>query len=88
MLSRFLATIALFTSALQTGTLLAHPGHGTTDPNTVTHYAIEPLHALPWMAVLISGVILAVSYRVLIGRRNRRCVDATIADRPTATSPE
>ncbi len=63
--SRFHTTFALLMSALQTGTLLAHPGHGTTDPQTAQHYAVEPLHALPWIAaIVVAGVALMFIMRL------------------------
>ena len=44
----------------------AHSGHGTTSPDTVTHYVIEPVHALP--ILLVGAGILAARQLV---RRNR-----------------
>ena len=44
-------------------TLLAHPGHGTTEPETISHYALEPIHLLP-VAVLIAatGIVWGLRY--------------------------
>lgn len=47
-------------------TLLAHPGHGTTPPETVQHYAFEPVHALP---VLVVAAAIVVG---MVARRSRR----------------
>ena len=41
---------------------LAHPGHGGTDGWTITHYFVEPQHALT--TVLAIGGVLLLSYVV------------------------
>jgi hypothetical protein len=46
-------------------TALAHPGHGTTDPHTVSHYIAEPLHVAP----LLVFVAAAVGLSLLAARR-------------------
>lgn len=38
-------------------TLWAHPGHGATAPETVTHYLIEPTHA--WWLLLFAAIVAA-----------------------------
>ena len=44
-------------------TALAHPGHGSTPPDSVEHYVVEPVHSLPMGvaigATFMTGVILA-----------------------------
>jgi hypothetical protein len=44
----------------------AHPGHGTIPADSPAHYVLEPVHALPVVAIVaaIAGVLV---YR----RRNR-----------------
>ncbi len=37
----------------------AHPGHGTTPPESVRHYVLEPVHGLPLL--LLVGAVVAVS---------------------------
>lgn len=48
----------------------AHPGHGTTDPASVAHQVVEPVHALPWM--LLAGVLITLVGTGLMLWRNRR----------------
>jgi hypothetical protein len=36
--------------------VLAHPGHGETDPGSIAHFAFEPLHAVPVALLLIAVV--------------------------------
>ncbi|MEZ6148436.1 MAG: hypothetical protein R3B91_24000 [Planctomycetaceae bacterium] len=60
MFSRILTTFALLSCALSAAPVLAHPGHGTTDPQTVTHYAVEPVHVMPWLATVVVGVTLTL----------------------------
>jgi hypothetical protein len=40
--------------------LWAHPGHGSTDPATVTHQMTEPVHILPW--VILAAVMGTCSW--------------------------
>lgn len=44
----------------------AHPGHGDTDGFTITHYFVEPDHA-----VITLAIVGAMTY-LLIRRRNAR----------------
>lgn len=37
----------------------AHPGHGTTPPESVRHYVLEPVHGLPLLVLV--GAVVAVS---------------------------
>jgi hydrogenase/urease accessory protein HupE len=55
MKTRFL-TLALTT--LAAAPLWAHPGHGTTDPQSPAHLA-EPVHLAPIAAVILGVAILA-----------------------------
>ena len=45
----------------------AHPGHGTSDSQSLTHFVTEPLHVVPAI-LLVSGIALAL----LAYRRHRR----------------
>ena len=42
---------------------MAHPGHGTTEGYTITHYFVEPQHVFPIVAVLAIGVLLFNRFR-------------------------
>ena len=53
--------ISLLATALPLAAL-AHPGHGGTDGWTITHYFVEPQHALA--TILSIGGILLVGYAV------------------------
>jgi hypothetical protein len=54
--------VAAAGALLTAGELAAHPGHGTTAPESVEHYVFEPLHAAPVIA-LLAGCALAVVIR-------------------------
>lgn len=47
----------------------AHPGHGISNPATVTHQLIEPVHAVFWFTV--SACVLAIVAGVTIWSRRR-----------------
>ena len=60
-----LSIIFLFTGITK---LFAHPGHGTSDGNSLMHYLSEPLHA----AILASIVIIiATSATWMIMRKKK-----------------
>jgi putative copper export protein len=69
-LTALLASLAVPTTAL------AHPGHGTTEPDSWAHYLTEPLH----VAVIAAAVSLALGVG-LAWRRSRRASRATAAGR-------
>ena len=46
-------------SALPAAPAWGHPGHGTTDPDSIAHVA-EPIHAGPIVATVIAGVVASV----------------------------
>ena len=56
-----LATVASLASA--------HPGHGVTDPSSGTHWMVEPLHLLPWVAAVVAIVTVAALRRRLMSTR-------------------
>ncbi len=39
-----------------TGSLLAHPGHGVTEGDSVVHYLIEPTHIGPVVLLALAGL--------------------------------
>jgi hypothetical protein len=47
--------------------LLAHPGHGSTEPSSLEHYAIEPMHWMP-----VAGLVLGFAAAVVVARLRRR----------------
>lgn len=47
-------------SVLPTGLAWGHPGHGTTDPDSVAHVA-EPVHAGPIVATVIAASVASVA---------------------------
>ena len=57
---------------------LAHPGHGSTPPESVEHYVVEPVHSLPMgMAIgatFMAGIVLFrwLSPRAIRARQERR----------------
>lgn len=55
--------MAMVVAATSAATVLAHPGHGVTDPETPAHYVLEPVHAIP--------VLLLVAACVMVGIRRR-----------------
>ncbi len=54
---RFLLTCCTFIAL--SASAWAHPGHGTTEPETVTHWFIEPQHNW-WIAValILAAIII------------------------------
>jgi hypothetical protein len=41
-------------TVLAPGLAIAHPGHGTTAPESVQHYVLEPVHAVPVVILLVA----------------------------------
>jgi hypothetical protein len=60
---------------LHAGSVWAHPGHGSTDPDGPAHYALEPLHMLPILlpALAMAGIwgVSRIRRRAAV-RRERR----------------
>jgi hypothetical protein len=46
----------------------AHPGHGTTDPESLAHQVGEPVHLLPWGLT----VLIALAGWLLVRQSSRR----------------
>ena len=64
---------------------LAHPGHGTTDPESWRHYLTEPVHVLTALAIVALAVVTWRGYRRVT--RRVRSVDASAgSDRLRAAS--
>lgn len=57
-------SLAALTSLLIPFIGLAHEGHGTTEGYTITHYVVEPVHALFTFAFLIVCIVSISIYRV------------------------
>ena len=57
MKTRIAAALATL-SALSPAVASAHPGHGTTAPNSWTHYLTEPVH-IAVLGVALAGLSLA-----------------------------
>ena len=52
-----------------TGPAWGHPGHGTTDPDSIAHVA-EPVHAGPVVATVIAACVAsAVGWKLARKRR-------------------
>lgn len=54
-----LLLLATALSPLGGSVVSAHPGHGTTPPESVRHYVLEPVHGLPLLVLV--GAVVAVS---------------------------
>jgi hypothetical protein len=50
--------LAIMLLALLPFSTFAHEGHGHTEGFTITHYIVEPEHALPLLAALVVAVVL------------------------------
>jgi hypothetical protein len=65
MILRFTSLAALLTTS---GLVWAHPGHGTTEPKSIDHYVLEPIHGLPVVTIL---AVIAAVFVVRHGKRSR-----------------
>ncbi|MGD9857681.1 MAG: hypothetical protein AB7U20_22280 [Planctomycetaceae bacterium] len=64
-----LACVSLLSAIVGTADIvLAHPGHGATDPQTVQHYFAEPVHLAPLLVIVAA---CAVTISLLAVRRRR-----------------
>ena len=55
--------MAMVIAATSAATVLAHPGHGVTDPETPAHYVLEPVHAIPVLLLLAACLLVALRRR-------------------------
>ncbi len=53
---------AVLTALALPAAAFAHPGHGTTPPDSVSHYVFEPIHALP-IVVLVTAIVVVYFLR-------------------------
>jgi len=61
----------------------AHPGHGTTDPATVSHFVFEPMHSVPLVLML-----LATGAAWLIYRRRKSAARENLVAEPVRKKNE
>ena len=54
---------------INSASLFAHPGHGHTDGHSLTHYLMEPMHAMVLGAVIL---MIAFSSTYLILKMKKR----------------
>lgn len=50
---------------------LAHPGHGTTEPESWTHYLTDPVHATMLGGAVLGAIVVARTWRRATRRRSR-----------------
>ena len=65
-MKKIIAALSLFILCMPFNSI-AHPGHGTTDGYTITHYFTEPVHA-----VIAVGMLTAVAVYIWQVRKNRQ----------------
>lgn len=65
-LAAVLAAVYAALHGLVPSVALAHPGHGTTEPETWSHYFTEPLH----LAAIATATLVTVPF--VIGLRRTR----------------
>lgn len=53
--------------ALSPAVAFAHPGHGTTDPGSLRHYLVEPVHV-----VTLAAIAVAIELAWFVFRRMTR----------------
>lgn len=46
----------------------AHEGHGHTEGFTITHYFVEPEHAI---TILVAGLVMYLFYKNIMRRENK-----------------
>jgi len=61
-MKRFLVFVLTILSTPVVG--LAHPGHGSTDGYTITHYFVEPEHAIFTWSFLVASFFLISFYKL------------------------
>lgn len=77
-------TIALSAALITCGVsaAFAHPGHGVTEPYTVVHQVVEPVHAIPWGMLLIGSLVAVLAVSARWGQRRRQASSAAAAPQP------
>lgn len=71
-MQRTLRSLFTLAATLAPATAMAHPGHGSTDPESLSHYLTDPLHAS--VLGLALGLVIACS----IGWRRHRRASASL----------
>lgn len=71
--------------AVSSSAALAHPGHGVTDPESVAHQIVEPVHAVPWLLLIGIALTLAATAGLLWKQHRRRAVAAASDRRRSIT---
>ncbi len=66
-----LTLLSLATASIP-ATAFAHPGHGTTEPESWVHYLTEPVHVAMFAAAVSLGVVVVGGWRRARARRDRR----------------
>jgi hypothetical protein len=54
---------AILVSLASATQVLAHPGHGITEGNSLVHFLTEPVHIISFIAVVAFGAITVLWYR-------------------------
>ncbi|MFU8861161.1 MAG: hypothetical protein ACNA8K_12145 [Cyclonatronaceae bacterium] len=54
------AILVILASAAE---VLAHPGHGSTEGNSLVHFITEPVHILSFVATVAVGIVITLWYR-------------------------
>jgi hypothetical protein len=57
----------------------AHPGHGSTEPTSVSHFLLEPVHAVPLAVITLA----AVCGTLLLRRRRTHSGDQLVTQAVT-----
>ncbi|QDV49069.1 hypothetical protein Enr17x_10850 [Gimesia fumaroli] len=55
--------------------LFAHPGHGAeqvTNPHGILHYLTEPIHLIPFAAVVLFTILFVSGKKLLQYKRDQR----------------
>lgn len=72
--------------AVAPAVVLAHPGHGVTDPDSVAHQIVEPVHAVPWLLLIGIAITLAATAGLFWKQHRGRRDVAAASDRSRSTA--
>lgn len=59
----YIVLSAIMVSLATTAEILAHPGHGSTEGNSLVHFITEPVHILSFVAMVAVGIVTTLWYR-------------------------
>ena len=59
----FIVLSAILVSLATAAEILAHPGHGSTEGNSLVHFITEPVHILSFVATVAVGIVITLWYR-------------------------